>query len=130
MTDAPELELQADPTRITQIVSNLLNNAAKYTPPGGTIVVEVTRERGEAVVRVRDTGIGMEPALLARVFDLFVQAETAPERGMGGLGIGLALARSLAQLHGGTLTAASPGLGQGSTFELRLPLAEAAVAPG
>lgn len=130
VTDAPELELQADPTRITQIVSNLLNNAAKYTPPGGTIVVEVTRERGEAVVRVRDTGIGMEPALLARVFDLFVQAETAPERGMGGLGIGLALARSLAQLHGGTLTAASPGLGQGSTFELRLPLAEAAVAPG
>jgi PAS domain S-box-containing protein len=123
---APGLELAADPTRLTQILTNLLNNAAKYTPPGGFIVVETACEGAESVVRVRDTGVGMDAALLARVFELFAQAEATPDRREGGLGVGLALARSLAQLHGGELTATSPGPGQGSTFELRLPLAAAA----
>ncbi|GAB2507236.1 PAS domain-containing sensor histidine kinase [Lysobacter humi (ex Lee et al. 2017)] len=119
---SPGLALRADPLRLTQILANLLNNAVKYTPPGGEIVVEVLRDGGEAVIRVRDTGVGMDEALIARVFDLFAQAETTPERHEGGLGIGLALARSLAQLHGGRLVASSPGPGRGSTFELRLPL--------
>lgn len=122
---APGLELWADPPRLTQILSNLLNNAAKYTPEGGTIALEVDRCDEDVVIRVQDNGIGMEGALLARVFDLFAQAETSPERHKGGLGVGLALARSLTHLHGGTLTASSPGPGQGSTFELRLPLARA-----
>ncbi|MFZ5655470.1 MAG: PAS domain-containing protein [Pseudomonadota bacterium] len=120
---APGLELAGDPTRLTQVLTNLLNNAAKYTPPQGFIGIEIDREGEEAVVRVRDTGVGMDAALLSRVFELFVQAETTPERREGGLGIGLALARSLVQLHGGRLTASSPGPGQGSMFELRLPLA-------
>ncbi len=121
----PDLELWADPSRLTQILSNLLNNAAKYTPEGGTLALEIDRQDGEAVIRVRDNGIGIEPSLLVRVFDLFAQAETTPERHQGGLGVGLALARSLTRLHGGTLTASSPGAGQGATFELRLPLAGA-----
>jgi PAS domain S-box-containing protein len=118
---APGLDLVADPMRMTQILTNLINNAAKYTPPGGFIVVELLQEGDDALVRVRDTGVGMDAALLGRVFELFVQAENTPERNEGGLGIGLALARSLAQLHGGDLTASSAGRGQGSTFELRLP---------
>ncbi|NUS39699.1 MAG: PAS domain-containing protein, partial [Lysobacter sp.] len=121
---APGLRLWADPTRLTQVLANLLNNAAKYTPSGGRIVVDVERDGGAGVVvRVSDNGIGMDPPLLGRLFDLFAQAESTPERHEGGLGIGLALARSLVQLHGGTLEASSPGLGQGSTFELRLPAA-------
>ena len=83
--------------------------------------LEVAAQGDDALVRVRDTGVGMDAALLGRVFELFVQAENTPERNEGGLGIGLALARSLAQLHGGDLTASSAGRGQGSTFELRLP---------
>ncbi|WP_133478775.1 PAS domain-containing protein [Cognatilysobacter segetis] len=126
----PELVLDADPVRLTQVLTNLLNNAAKYTPPGGHITLVSTIERDEAVVRLHDTGVGMDAALIARVFDLFAQADTTPERHYGGLGIGLSLARSLAQLHGGSLTASSPGPGQGSTFELRLPLKTAAVAIG
>ncbi|WP_374673249.1 PAS domain-containing protein [Ideonella sp.] len=123
--EAPGLVLQGDPVRVAQILSNLLNNAAKYTPEGGQVTVAVHAEHGTgmALARVADTGIGMEPSLLARVFDLFVQAEATPERFQGGLGIGLALARSLAQQHGGSLVASSPGPGQGSVFELRLPLA-------
>ncbi|WP_133499420.1 PAS domain-containing sensor histidine kinase [Cognatilysobacter terrigena] len=119
--------LDADPVRLTQILTNLLNNAAKYTPSGGKVNVDVRVEGDQAVVRLQDTGVGMDDALLARVFGLFEQAEATPEREHGGLGIGLALARSLAQLHGGTLTASSAGPGLGSTFELRLPLVSAAV---
>jgi signal transduction histidine kinase len=122
---APGLELWADPSRLIQIVSNLLNNAAKYTPGGGVLALDIARQDGEAVIQVRDNGIGMEPSLLARVFDLFAQAETTPERHEGGLGVGLALARSLTHLHGGTLMAYSAGPGQGSMFELRLPLSRA-----
>ncbi|MCP5910038.1 ATP-binding protein, partial [Klebsiella pneumoniae] len=87
----------------------------------GSIDVEITREDEDAVVRVHDTGVGMDAALIGRVFELFTQAESTPERRDGGLGVGLALARSLVHLHGGTLVARSPGPGRGSTFELRLP---------
>ncbi|AXK72677.1 PAS domain S-box protein [Lysobacter sp. TY2-98] len=125
-----DLTLDADPVRLTQILTNLLNNAAKYTPPGGTVTVDVGIEGRHAVVRLHDTGVGMDDALLARVFGLFEQAEATPERGHGGLGIGLALARSLAQLHGGNLTASSAGPGLGSTFELRLPLDPVVVTAG
>lgn len=119
---APGLALVVDATRMTQVVANLLHNAAKYTPPGGTIDVVLDREGDEAVVRVRDNGMGMDEALIARVFELFAQAESTPERHQGGLGVGLALARSLVQLHGGVLSAHSAGLGQGATLEMRLPL--------
>lgn len=122
---APALQVKADPLRMTQILSNLLNNAAKYTPEGGEIALEVTRDGDQAMVAVRDNGAGMAPDQVEHMFELFAQADTTPERAAGGLGIGLALARSLAQLHGGSLTGSSPGLGMGSTFELRLPLATA-----
>jgi PAS domain S-box-containing protein len=125
---APELALVMDPTRITQVVANLLHNAAKYTPQDGVIDVVLDRDADDAIVRVRDNGIGMDAALIGRVFDLFAQAESTPERGEGGLGLGLALARSLVQVHRGVLTADSDGIGQGSTFEMRLPLAERAAA--
>jgi len=115
------VELWADPSRLTQIVSNLLNNAAKYTPPQGAVALEIEPEGPHVLLRVRDNGIGIEPELLARVFELFAQAETTPDRHEGGLGVGLALARSLTRLHGGTLVAHSAGPGEGSTFELRLP---------
>ena len=119
---APGLSLVLDPTRITQVVANLLHNAVKYTPDGGAIEVVLQLEGDEAVVRVHDSGRGMDAALIARVFDLFTQAETTPARHEGGLGVGLALARSLVQLHGGRLRARSAGLGKGSTFEMHLPL--------
>lgn len=121
----PGLALRADATRLTQILANLLNNAARYTPPGGDITVEIDRDADTLVVRVRDTGIGMEASMLDRVFELFTQVQSTPGRREAGLGIGLALARSLAQLHRGTLEAFSDGPGHGSTFELRLPLASA-----
>ena len=115
------VELWADPSRLTQILSNLLNNAAKYTPPNGEVALEVDRHGQEVVLRVRDNGIGIGPGLLSRVFGLFAQAESTPQRHEGGLGIGLALARSLTRLHDGTLRAFSAGVGEGSLFELRLP---------
>jgi len=126
---APQLELDADLTRLTQILANLLNNAAKYTPQGGEVTVEIERQDHEAVVRVRDNGIGMAPELLGRVFELFSQAEATPDRHEGALGIRLAQSPSPAQQHGGTLEAYSDGLGRGSVFELRLLLASAAVTP-
>ncbi|MDR0183239.1 PAS domain-containing sensor histidine kinase [Lysobacter arvi] len=115
------LELWADPSRLTQILSNLLNNAAKYTPPNGTVALEIESLGPAVLLRVRDNGVGIEPELLSRVFELFAQGESTPDRHEGGLGVGLALARSLTHLHGGTLTAFSAGPGEGSTFELRLP---------
>ncbi|BDU17489.1 PAS domain-containing sensor histidine kinase [Lysobacter auxotrophicus] len=115
------VELWADPSRLTQILSNLLNNAAKYTPPNGTVALEIEAVGPDVLLRVRDNGIGIEADMLSRVFELFAQGASTPERHEGGLGIGLALARSLTRLHGGTLTAYSAGPGEGSTFELRLP---------
>jgi signal transduction histidine kinase len=116
------LPLRGDATRLEQVLMNLLSNAARYTEPGGRISVSVGRLRDEAVVRVRDTGVGIAPEVLPRLFDLFAQANSGSH---GGLGVGLQLVRGLVQLHGGTVTAFSKGLGQGSEFVVRLPLAEA-----
>jgi PAS domain S-box-containing protein len=119
--DARSVWVSADLTRIEQIVTNLVSNAMKYTPAGGDIVVSVHPEGGQAVLLVRDTGLGIRPELLPRVFDLFVQGDRSLERTSGGLGIGLTLVRHLVALHGGTVEAASPGPGRGSTFTVRLP---------
>jgi signal transduction histidine kinase/CheY-like chemotaxis protein len=115
------LFLVADPARLSQVISNLLNNAAKYTPPGGRVRLSVEREGDEAVLRVRDTGIGIDAELLPHVFDLFVQGHDAPEHARGGLGIGLSLVRALVQLHGGEVGVTSGGAGAGSEFTIRLP---------
>jgi two-component system CheB/CheR fusion protein len=115
------VRLEADPTRLEQVLANLLNNAAKYTMPGGHIEVSAAQEGGDAVVRVRDNGIGVPPDVLDRVFEPFVQSEGSLARSEGGLGIGLTLVRSLVEMHGGRVEAHSPGLGQGSEFVVRLP---------
>lgn len=116
--------VRADEARAAQIVSNLVGNAIKYTPVGGQIVVSVRRDRDAAVLRVRDSGIGMSADLATRVFDLFVQGEQQLDRGPGGLGIGLTLVRHLAELQGGKAFAASAGPGQGSIFTVTLPATE------
>ena len=124
LTVAPPAEplwVDADPTRLEQVLTNLLNNAAKYTDPGGRIGLGAGREGDEVVVRVRDTGVGIAPDMLPRIFDLFVQAERRLDRSQGGVGIGLTLVRRLVELHGGTVEAFSPGLGRGSEFVVRLP---------
>jgi PAS domain S-box-containing protein len=117
------LPMDADPTRIAQIVSNLLNNAAKYTPQGGRIALKVWAEGPQAVISVSDTGIGIEGDAIAKVFEMFAQVPSSTGKPQGGLGIGLSLVQSLVALHGGTVSASSPGAGQGSTFTVRLPLA-------
>ncbi|HYX22149.1 MAG TPA: ATP-binding protein [Thermoanaerobaculia bacterium] len=116
--------VSGDAVRLEQIVNNLLTNALKYTPPGGRVEVRIARDGPDAVVRVADTGVGMDPEILPRVFELFTQADDALDRAHGGLGIGLTLVRSLVELHGGTVSAESPGRGLGSTFTVRLPGAE------
>jgi signal transduction histidine kinase len=117
--------VEADPTRLDQVVANLLVNALKYTPDGGDIEVEVRPDGADALLMVRDTGVGISAALLPRVFDVFVQGAASLERGQGGLGIGLALVQRLVQMHGGSVSAASEGEGKGSVFTVRL----AGVAP-
>jgi signal transduction histidine kinase len=121
---AEALPLDGDATRLEQVVSNLLRNAVKFTEPGGHIELAVRREGSRAVVRVRDDGIGIPAVLLARVFDLFAQGEQGLDRSGAGLGIGLTLVRSLVEIHGGSVEARSEGPGQGSEFEVWLPLAE------
>jgi PAS domain S-box-containing protein len=121
-TPSPELLLEADPTRLAQALSNVLSNAAKYTEKGGRIWLTVERDKGEAVVRVRDNGIGLEPAMLPTIFDLFTQANQAHKHSPGGLGVGLTVAKRLVEMHGGSVTAHSGGEGQGSEFVFRLPL--------
>ena len=111
-----------DPTRLAQVLSNLLSNAAKYTPEGGHICLTVLGEGQTAAIRVRDDGQGIPQELLSRVFDLFAQVESAQEDGAGGLGIGLALVRQLVEMHGGTVEVFSDGPGRGSEFVVRLPL--------
>jgi signal transduction histidine kinase/CheY-like chemotaxis protein len=113
--------INADYTRIEQVVVNLVGNALKFTPAGGMVSVTVRRHGSDAELAVRDTGVGMSPELCARAFELFVQGDAALDRGQGGLGIGLTLVRRLAELHGGSATAASDGPGRGSTFTVRLP---------
>jgi signal transduction histidine kinase len=114
----------ADSTRIDQIVMNLITNALKYTPPGGHVRVCTRREGGSAILEVSDTGIGLEPELLSRVFELFVQGERALDRSQGGLGIGLTLVQRLAELHGGSAEARSAGPGQGAQFIVKFPVIE------
>jgi PAS domain S-box-containing protein len=123
----PGLQVIADPTRLAQVVSNLLNNAAKYTPDGGRIELSARRDGAGVCVSVKDTGIGIPEESLPFVFEMFTQVGRNRERSQGGLGIGLALVRRLVELHGGTVTAESPGVGLGSTFTVRLPLADASV---
>ena len=115
--------VMGDPVRLEQVVANLLGNAVKYTPPGGCISVALSATTDTVTLTVTDTGTGLEPRLLDRVFDLFTQGDAARTRAAGGLGIGLTVARHLVELHGGTIEARSRGLGQGTTFEVRLPLA-------
>jgi signal transduction histidine kinase/CheY-like chemotaxis protein len=117
-----EVMVWADATRAEQIVANLLTNAAKYTRSGGRVVVRANPDDGFAVIKVIDTGIGLPPEMLSQVFDLFAQADRTLDRSEGGLGIGLTVVRKLAEMHGGSISAASEGLGHGSTFTLRLPL--------
>ena len=117
--------IDADPTRIEQILGNLIGNALKFTPEGGLITVSVAKEGDNAVLRVTDTGIGMPPELVARVFEPFVQGERPLDRSSGGLGIGLTLVRRLAELHGGSAGAHSEGAGRGSVFTVRLPAVRA-----
>jgi PAS domain S-box-containing protein len=124
----PDAMVLGDKARLVQVLANLLNNAAKYTPEGRRIEVTavVARARGRLLLTVRDEGIGMEPELTGHVFDLFTQAQRSVDRAQGGLGLGLALVKNLVELHGGTVACTSAGLGQGSTFEVALPLMESA----
>jgi PAS domain S-box-containing protein len=114
--------LEADPMRLSQILSNLLTNAAKYTPPGGRIEVAAHREGSDACICVRDNGEGINPAKLPYIFDMFMQVDESLERSQGGLGIGLTLVRRLTELHGGSVSAKSEGIGKGSEFIVRLPI--------
>jgi PAS domain S-box-containing protein len=117
------LFVNGDPTRLTQVVANLLDNAAKYTDPGGRIKLTAAREGDAAVIRVQDNGVGIAPEHLARIFDMFTQADQSLDRAQGGLGVGLALVERLVKLHDGTVSAYSSGAGTGSEFTIRLPLA-------
>jgi two-component system CheB/CheR fusion protein len=123
------LYVDGDPARLQQIHVNLLNNAAKYTPSGGHVMVEAMREDGHAVIRVRDDGVGIPRNMLESVFELFVQSNRTLDRAAGGLGVGLTLVRSLVSMHGGTVVAHSAGEGKGSEFVVRLPLAVDAAPP-
>jgi PAS domain S-box-containing protein len=120
--------LDADPTRLSQVVGNLLQNAAKFTPAGGWVEVCATPRGGELELRVRDSGIGMDPAEVPRMFEPFAQAERGRPAGAGGLGLGLSLVKGFVELHGGKVTARSAGVGQGSEVVVTLPLAEARAA--
>jgi signal transduction histidine kinase len=127
MVSVPALgmRLNVDPERLTQVLSNLLSNAANYTDAGGLIEITADRENGDVAIRVKDNGLGIVSDILPRIFDLFTQSERAIDRRQGGLGIGLAIVKNLVALHGGRVEAHSEGLGQGSTFTVYLPLAPA-----
>jgi PAS domain S-box-containing protein len=118
---AESLTVRADSTRLVQVIANLLNNAAKYTPEGGRIVLGAWRDGGHAVVSVEDSGLGIPAAMLPRVFDMFAQVDRSLERSQGGLGIGLALVKKLVEMHGGSVQAESEGENRGSRFTIRLP---------
>src|SRR5262249_1207799 len=115
--------LEADPTRLEQVICNLLHNAIKYTEPGGKIALEAKGDETHVVMQLRDTGIGISRQLLPGIFDLFTQADRSLARSQGGLGIGLTLVRKLVELMGGVVTADSEGPGKGSEFTVRLPVA-------
>jgi signal transduction histidine kinase/CheY-like chemotaxis protein len=120
--------VDADPARLAQVVGNLLANAFKFTEPGGAIELSVARDGDQAVIRVRDNGIGIAPAHLPRIFELFMQVDTSLERSQGGLGIGLTLCKKLVEMHEGAIEARSEGIGRGSEFVVRLPVSHAAPA--
>lgn len=122
LPDEPTV-LEVDPPRLAQVLSNLLNNAAKYTDEGGQISLAAEKLDREVLIRIRDSGIGIAPQMLPKVFELFTQADQTLSRSRGGLGIGLTLVRSLVEMHEGRVTAHGAGLGQGSEFLIRLPLA-------
>jgi two-component system, chemotaxis family, CheB/CheR fusion protein len=117
----PHLQVDADPARLRQVIHNLIQNAARFTEPGGRIEVTVRRCGEEAMVRVRDSGVGIAPEMLPRVFDLFAWSDRPLDRSYGGLGIGLTLVKRLIEMHGGQVEARSDGPGCGSEFEVRLP---------
>lgn len=119
---AEGIPVNGDPVRLTQVVANLLTNAAKFTPNGGSIALRLSRQRHHALIEVQDTGQGIPADLLPRIFDLFVQGDRSAARTQGGLGIGLTLVRSLSEMHGGTVSVESPGEGLGSRFLVQLPL--------
>jgi signal transduction histidine kinase len=127
--DADDHFVEGDFERLTQVFSNLLSNAAKYTEPGGRIELRLMRDANEYVVTVTDTGVGIPPDELQRIFELFSQVREHRARAEGGLGIGLSLVRKLVEMHRGTVTAASPGAAGGSTFTVRLPSMKSAAAP-
>ncbi len=125
---SPEsIGIDADPARIVQVVGNLLNNACKFTPRGGKVLLTVEKQNDEAVIRIRDTGIGIAAEKLPYIFELFMQIDTSLERSVSGLGIGLTLVRNLVEMHGGTVQVFSEGLGKGSEFVVRLPTIEGVV---
>ncbi len=126
--DARNVAVDADPARLEQIVANLLDNALRYTPPGGHVSLTVAREGDDAVLRVADDGPGIEAELLPRIFDIFVQSKRSLDRSLGGLGIGLALVRRLVELQRGSIEASSAGQGCGTEFVVRLPAVDARVA--
>ena len=111
--------VDADPVRIEQVLNNLLTNSIKYTPSGGTIRVTVTPAESQVEIRVRDTGVGMTPELLPKVFDLFTQADRSLDRSQGGMGIGLTLVRSLLEMHGGTIMLAATAQATGASSASR-----------
>lgn len=121
----PDLDVDADPERLVQVVCNLLNNAVKYMDTGGRIYVRGFREQGQAVISVRDEGIGIAPDMLTKIFEPFIQVGSASHRADGGIGVGLALVKSIVEMHGGTVEARSAGLGLGAEFVVRLPPASA-----
>ena len=115
------MRVKADPTRLEQVITNLITNAAKYTDPGGSIAVTAAPENGAVVIKVKDNGIGLTPEMLGEVFELFAQVEKSLDRARGGLGIGLAVVKKLVEMHGGSVEAVERGPGQGSEFAIRLP---------
>jgi CheY-like chemotaxis protein len=114
--------VEVDPLRITQVLTNLLTNAIKYTPPGGLIWLGTRLVANAFIIYVRDSGVGLAPGAITKIFNMFAQIEPGRSRAEGGLGIGLALAKGLVELHGGNIDASSPGLGQGSEFAVSLPI--------
>jgi PAS domain S-box-containing protein len=121
--------VDADPTRLTQVIGNLLHNAGKFSGRGGSVMLSLREDGGEAEISVRDTGVGIEPAVLPRLFEAFVQADQTLARAEGGLGLGLALVKGITELHGGTVRAESAGKGKGAEFVVRLPLARLTAIP-
>jgi signal transduction histidine kinase len=126
---AGEVWIQGDPTRLAQALGNLLHNASKFTEPGGQVTVRVVRTGSRAAITVEDTGMGIEPALLPRLFDVLTQADHSLERSKGGLGLGLAVVKGLVELHGGGVSVDSEGLHRGARFSFWLPTQEKGAPP-